>query len=358
MKIGLVTDTHYGARNDSPVFHSYFDRSMKWFFDVLDEQKIQHVIHLGDLFDRRKYLSFLTAKHCREQFLKPLHKRNIETHIIAGNHDHYYKDTWTVNALDEIVTGKYTNIHTYNKATTIMIDGVPICLIPWINASNALSTVSTINLTNAEIAMGHLEIKGFEEYAGIVAKHGQDKCMYDKFDMVFTGHFHHRSSINNIHYLGAFAEYMWSDFGDDRGFHVFDTETRKVEYHKNPYQIFKMLAYDDKKYPNVVELIQATDYTGYKDTYVKVVCVNKENPYAFDMLLDKLYKAGPIDISVIEDATTFSDNEENVEVDQTEDTPKILSKYIDGLSLPVENDAMKRFMHEIYTEALSKEHVQ
>jgi DNA repair exonuclease SbcCD nuclease subunit len=143
MKIALITDTHYGARNDSPVFHTYFQNSMNWFHTELELQDIRHVIHLGDLFDRRKYLSFLTAKVCRETFLEPLVERGVETHIIAGNHDHYYRDTHRVNSLVEIVGNRYPKVTVYNEPQTISIDGTYIFLIPWINDANRPRTQST-----------------------------------------------------------------------------------------------------------------------------------------------------------------------------------------------------------------------
>jgi hypothetical protein len=94
------------------------------------------------------------------------------------------------------------------------------------------------------------------------------------------------------------------------------------------------------KHTDIIEKINETDYSKYADSYVKVVCVNKTNPYAFDMLLDKLYKVNPLDISIVEDISAFVDNEEDKDVDESEDTPTIY-KYIDGLTLDVDNDKMK-----------------
>jgi DNA repair exonuclease SbcCD nuclease subunit len=357
-KIALIADSHFGIRNDSPVFHDYFRVSMKWFIDYIEKENIQHVVHLGDLFDRRKYLSYLTSAVCRESFLLPLNGMNISTHIISGNHDHYYTNTYEVNSLDEVVGNRYNNIKIYNTPQTITIDNLDILLIPWINQANREETINEIQNTKAQIVMGHLELNGFQMYRGVSSDHGEEIKTYDKFDLVFSGHYHHKSSVGNIHYIGAFAEYTWADFNDPRGFTVFDTESREFEFIKNPKSIYRMISYDDVKTPDIIQKIKSTDFSQYKNTYVKVLCVKRENTFAFDMLIDALYKAGPVDISVIEDITTFTDNQEDDVVDQAQDTTSILSSYIKGLTLPVDNDKMVNYMRSIYNDAISMEHTE
>jgi DNA repair exonuclease SbcCD nuclease subunit len=310
------------------------------------------------LFDRRKYLSYLTSAVCRTEFLLPLQNNNIQTHIIAGNHDHYYTNTYVVNSLDEVVGDRYTNIKTYNIPQTIQIDSLDILLLPWINQANKEETVKEIQTTKAEVVMGHLELSGFQMYKGIKSEQGEDTKLYDKFDLVFSGHYHHKSSHGNIHYLGAFAEYTWSDYNDPRGFTIFDTDTREFEFIRNEHSIYKMISYDDVNTPDIIHKINQTDYSEYRNTYVKVLSVKRENTYAFDQLIDKLYKAGPIDISVVEDATTFVDTQEDDVVDQAQDTNTILSNYIKGLTLPVNNDRMVSFMRSIYNDAIATEHIE
>lgn len=279
-------------------------------------------------------------------------------HIIAGNHDEYFKDTYRVNALDEFVTNRYDNIKTYSRPTTIDIDGCEFFLLPWITKEYEKECYDAIEKSKAPICIGHLELDGFEMQKGMLSDHGCNSKIFGRFDSVFTGHYHHRSSRDNIHYIGAFCEHIWSDYNDPRGFVVFDTESRDTVFHRNPFSIFHMVAYDDVKHPDILEKINATDYSKFKDCYVKIVCVNKTNPYAMDVLLDKLYQAQAADISIVEDINSFTDNNVDGLVDEAQDTLTILDNYITGLTLPVDGDRMKHYMREVYSEALSLETIE
>ena len=356
-KIAMVTDTHAGVRNDNPAFQLYQKRCWEWFFEYIDNHHIRNIIHLGDVYDRRKYVNFMSAKRLREDFFDPLDERGIVAHMIVGNHDMYYKDTHEVNALDEVISGRYDEVFVHSTPEVIRIDGTDIQLIPWITESNKQQAIDAITKPKASILMGHLELQGFTMHKGQISDHGMDRNVFDKFDKVYSGHYHHRSTIGNISYIGAFGEYTWADYNDPRGFSVFDTETSVLEFIQSPYRMFRIVKYDDVADPNIVEKIQKTDFSKFKDCYIKLVAVNKSNPYAFDLLFDSMYKAGPLDIQIVEDASVLIESEENLEVDEAEDTATILRKYVSGLTLPVDNGRMKEFMIDIYNEALQVETV-
>ena len=63
MKIALITDTHFGARNDNLAFNEYFYKFWEEvFFPYIEKEGIDTVIHLGDVMDRRKFVSYKIAK--------------------------------------------------------------------------------------------------------------------------------------------------------------------------------------------------------------------------------------------------------------------------------------------------------
>jgi hypothetical protein len=75
----------------------------------------------------------------------------------------------------------------------------------------------------------------------------------------------------------------------------------------------------------------------------------------FDTLIDKIYKAGVADLTIVEDFNDLiSENDEEI-INEAEDTITILNKYIDNLSLDIESSKLKNIMREIYVEALNTE---
>ena len=84
MKIAIITDTHFGARNDSVQFDEYFYQFYEGqFFPYLQKHNIKTVIHLGDVLDRRKFVSYRIAKNFRERFILPFQALDIELHALC-----------------------------------------------------------------------------------------------------------------------------------------------------------------------------------------------------------------------------------------------------------------------------------
>lgn len=351
MKIAIINDQHLGARNDSQVFHNYFARFYgEFFFPILDEQNIKVVFNLGDLFDRRKFINFDSLDRSRQYFFDGLKSRNIEFTGIVGNHDVYYKSSNRVNA-PNLLLQEY-GFTFYTSPIEVSYDGVKFLMLPWINNENYKECMEAIEASNASIVCAHLELQGFEMYRGAVNDHGLSHKLFSKFDAVWTGHFHHKSVKDNIHYLGSPYEMTWSDFDDPRGFHVFDTITKELTYHQNPYRIFHKVFYDDVQ--NSETEILNEDYSRIKDCYVKVVVKNKDNPYFFDLFIDRLNANEPANLQVVEDNFHLNIEDESEILSEAEDTVTIIRKYINGLG--IENKkSIENLFYELYHDALSIE---
>lgn len=351
MKLVLITDQHIGARGDNVVLHNYFEKFYsEFFFPYIDEHSLDTIITLGDIFDRRKYINFDSLHRARSYWFDEVEKRNIDSHYILGNHDVYFKSTNRVNSPDLLL--KDYSLKVYEEPEEVDFESCKVLMLPWINNENYERSMQAIESSNASVVMAHLELQGFEMYRGAVNEHGLSHKTFSKFDYVFTGHFHHKSSKDNIHYLGAPYEMTWSDYNDPRGFHIFDTETNELTFIQNPYTIFNKVFYDDTNVTD--QQLLETDYSHIKNTYVKVVVKNKDNPYLFDLFIDRLNSQDPINLQIVEDDLNLQIEDESDIIDEAEDTITIINKYIDNLSLD-EPKKMQKLFYDLYTEALSIE---
>ena len=350
MKIAIITDQHFGARNDSLHFLDFYEKFYsETFFPRLEKEKIDTVLILGDTFDRRKYMNFYTLQRAKKMFFDVLSEKNIKVHMLVGNHDTYYKNTNEVNSPELLLLEEYDNINVIAHPCHITLDGTQIAMMPWICPENYEDSMKLIKDSTATVCMGHFEITGFQMYRGAPSHDGLSAESFSKFDAVFSGHYHHKSSSGNIHYLGNPYELTWQDYDDARGFHIFDTKSLKRTFVKNPNTIFKRIVYDDKK--DSMDVINKLDLTPYKNTYVKVIVTNKTNAYLFDTFINRLYEIGLIDLTIVEDSAELDGEDDDV--DQTEDTTTILNKYVDNLTTDLKKDKIKVLLRELYVEALN-----
>lgn len=353
MKICILGDTHHGMRGDSLDFHRYYEKFYsEVMFPYLKENNITTIFQLGDLFDRRKFINFNSLYLVRRYFFDPIKNNGIHFHTLLGNHDVAYKNTLEVNS-SSLLLNDYGNITIHSSFNTVSFDGIDVDIVPWICDDNQVEIFQKIKESKSQICFGHFEIAGFEMDRGNICHEGIDKSSLKKYDIVLTGHFHHKSSDGHITYVGTPGEMTWSDYNDPRGFHIFDTDTRELTFIQNPYRMFYKVTYDDTKQD--FEYWKKYNYAQHHDTYVKVVVLNKQNPFMFDTVIDNLYKCGISDLSIVEDFSEVSLDQDQELIDQAEDTMTILSKYIDGLQLNVEPEKLKTVMRELYVEALNVE---
>lgn len=351
MKIAILGDTHFGMRNDNPVFQELHGRFYEQvFFPYLESNNIRTVIQLGDLFDRRKYVNFNSLSHARRVFFDVLQDRNIEFYTLIGNHDIYYKDTLELNS-PELLVDHYDVVNIIKEPTSVNFAGLEIDFIPWICDQNETEVVDFIRESTSEFCCGHFELSGFEMDRGNYCTDGWDASHLRRYEVVFSGHFHHKSIQNNILYVGSPGEMTWADCDDPRGFHVFDTETREIEFIQNPYTIFKKIVYNDENF--FYEDLKNHDFTQYTNKFCKIYVVRRSNAFLFESFIDSLVKSNPLELTLAEDFTETASANTDHQVDQTDDTATILDKYVDSMEIEIDKSKMKSVVREVYLEAMS-----
>ena len=342
MTVAIITDQHLDGRKGSLNFWNFF---MKFydnvFFPTLEKKKVKTLIDLGDTFDQRKGIDYNVWSRIRNFYFKRLEDMGISVHMVVGNHTAYYKNTNEVNT-PALLLNEFSNISVYSKPEEIEIDGVKILMLPWINSTNRKDTLDLIESTDAPLAMGHLELEGFEMVPGMMG-YGMSPKIFSKFKKVFTEHYHHKSRRGNITYLGNPYAMFWNDYGDPRGFHLFDTKSLKLQWVKNPYEIFKKIYYNDLDQDMII------DYDSYKDTYVKVIVEEKKNYEKFEAMLDRLYEVGVHDVKIVE--TLIEEDSVGDSSLEIKDTLTLLNEYIDEVEMTVDKDGLKKVMRSLYIES-------
>jgi len=313
--------------------------------DLIKKNKINIVIDMGDTFDNRRSIDLWSLEWAKENYYDRLEEMGITVHTIVGNHTAYYKDTNSINSVD-LLLKQYKNVEIYSECTEVMIDKLQVLFIPWINAENLESSVNAIKGSNSVCAMGHLELNGFRAHRGHVMEEGMAIDEFEKFDKVFSGHYHTRSDNGKIFYLGNPYEMFWNDVNDPRGFTIFDTETLEFEHVDNPYKLFYNIYYEDTPY----QMFDTSEYVG---KIVKVIVRKKTEPKKFEKFIDKLYSCGIQDLKIVEN---FSIQEsEEFEVEESENTISILNRYIDEAEFNCDKAIIKGILQKVYSQACEVE---
>jgi len=349
MKIALLNDTHCGVRNNNQMFAEYQGRFYSQiFFPYIDKHNIKTIIHLGDYFDRRRDVNFYSLHKNYEHFVKPMIDRNLTMDLIVGNHDIYFKSTNELNSPDYLLD--FENINVYKDPIVKNYDGLDICLVPWINSENYDDVEEFLGICKADIAMIHGEINGAMQQPGHFQGGGTSPIMFKRFEQVYSGHYHHKSELGNIRFLGSQMEFTWNDFGDAKHFHILDTETREIEPVLNPLKMYHKVFYDDTN--ETLMKIKKKEFSELSNAFVKVIVTNKNEPYWFDVLIEQIIKSGPADLKVVEDHSNLDVLDEDDFATEAEDTLTILTKHIDSLNIEGDKKKLDVLMRSLYTESL------
>ncbi len=343
MKVAIITDQHFGCRKNSKLFHDYFLKFYEnTFFPTLKEEGITTVIDMGDTFDSRKGIDFAALTWAKKNYYDRLKKMGITVHTIVGNHTAYYKNTNQLSGVN-LFLREYDNVKIYSETSSIMVGDLNVLLVPWINKENEEKSVALIKKSQAPVCMGHLELNGFRATPGHMMEHGMDWGIFEKFEKTFSGHYHCRSNQDNIYYLGNPYEMFWNDVNDEnRGFHLFDTETLEHTPVNNPYRLHHIIYYNDQDY-------QLFDARELEDKIVKVVVRTKSDQVKFEKFIDKLYNVNVAELKIVENFGIQETGE--FEAFESEDTLSILSRYVNESEIDLDKSRIQKVLNDIYREA-------
>jgi len=338
MKIAFITDTHFGVHKCSDVFlNSQLKFFNEEFIPYLEKNNIETIVFGGDIFDSRNSINVKIMNSVFNLFEK-LNNKNYKIYVIVGNHDIYYKTTIDVNSLQMLK--KFNNVEVVEDIT--MLDN--ILLVPWQVEETKFSEYLIDNKIETDICIGHFDINGFKQTKNQKSIDGFSIKNFDRFKIVFSGHFHLRDEIKkdgtNFIYAGSPYHLDRNDINTDKGFCIIDTESLDYEFINNTTSI----KYVSIKYPEIIDNIT----NNIVDVYVDY---NSEYDEAeFKKYLNNIEKLNPIEVSVKLINNFLSGEEvENIEELDLTNTENIIKEYILNLDVK-QKDAIDELIFDLYSQ--------
>ena len=230
--------------------------------------------------------------------------------------------------------------------TVMDYDGLQFALVPWICQDNEKQVNDFLANCKADMVGGHFELAGFEVMKGMTLHGGNSADNLRRFEMALSGHFHTKSHQGNVHYLGSQMEFFWNDAGDNKFFHVLDTDTRELLPVRNPITLYEKILYDDT----------VIDYNDWDDSifdnkFVKVVVINKTDQFTFDRFLDRIQARKIYDLKIQENLQEWvGENVADSDL-ELEDTSELLRGYVDAVETILDRDRLKNELINLHTEA-------
>ena len=321
-KIAVLGDSHFGMRNDNKrilEFQCKFYEEQ--FFPYLEKNGITEIIQTGDFFDNRKYIAMPTLAAARKYFIDPCIEKNIKVKVIAGNHDLPYRYNNSCSSVKQLLED-IENFQIFENE--IHEDEHGIKYYPWISPSNKEEFLKDLK-KGGSICVGHFETSSFLMEGGHLCDKGTTELKdFKKFDLVISGHFHHRSKNKNLNYVGVPYEMSFNDCEQIKGFHILDTETKKMEFIPNEEKLFFSYNINSEK---------ETDISNLKEnSFVRMRILENNNPHETGKLISKINFLDPYDFKII-DKTIEKYSSNNVEeILNLKSTEDLIVEYVNEIA--------------------------
>jgi exonuclease SbcC len=225
MKFAHIADTHI----KNLKYHYEYRMVFKELYDKLREEKVDYIIHCGDIAHTKTQLSPEFVELC-SNFLSEL-ASIAPTYLILGNHDGNLKNSGRQDAITPIVEAlNNPNLFLLKESGEVNLNGnftLNVLSVfdrdNWINIPSDADTIS--------IALYHGAISNSRTDLGWIMEHGEDDLsIFKGHDFAFLGDIHKTNQIldhdGKIRYAGSTVQQNHGET-NDKGFLVWDIKDKK-----------------------------------------------------------------------------------------------------------------------------------
>jgi len=216
-KIALIGDIHFNRKAENPIIKKYIKDGQRKFFDFvvkeLKERKVKIVLFTGDIHDNRITIDVEALVHTKRLLQEKF--KDFDIHIILGNHDMYYDNSYDISALE--LFEDIPNVTVYRDTVVKKsFFGKEWYFIPWLLEKNEEKFIGFLKkLAETPVAkrdntvlFGHFEMLDINMEGGNISTFGLDSNLFfNAAKMTISGHYHGLSaetkSGNELLYLGS-----------------------------------------------------------------------------------------------------------------------------------------------------------
>lgn len=275
-KVAIITDTHFGVRGESSVWLAAHEKMLKEFFDDVVDNNINTIWMLGDIVDSRKSISSKLIKWIYTNWTKPIIDNGLKVELIIGNHDTYYRSTNTPNLPFELFSGvNEINVYVDDPVEIKGPNNTSVLMVPWLSPEN-MTKFDLAMKKKYDVVCGHFDIVGCLMQGGQVSEHGLSPDTFKKHGRVFSGHYHKKSTYNNIEYLGNPVATNWGESVDPHGWHFWDG--KDLTFRQFEYKLYDRIHVNHE---NKIEY----EWNGAK--FIKIY-VKKRNEFFLNQLINSI----------------------------------------------------------------------
>lgn len=241
----------------------------KYLENIIDEQKPDLIINLGDTFDNHTITSY--DIDIASKFFECFRMFNIPHIVLVGNHEMINQDFNAIEILNNI-----NNITVISEPSTVNTDiilltklslqqpNVKLAFLPYCDYRDILE------FPEGDFLFSHQDIQGSCIRGDFKLPNGIDQNDLSKYKLVFNGHIHKSSIMKNIINVGSISTHSFSDDQENvPKCYIFDTNTldlttykptccplfRKVEIKKNISELYAFMDQLDKNYKYILHII-------------------------------------------------------------------------------------------------------
>lgn len=247
MNIWLISDTHFGLKNNSKVWEGHFRECFDKFVFPLFESKVKRgdiLIHCGDVFDNRQTVGLSTMNLAMGVFER-LGRIFSKVYVLCGNHDAYENDSNDITSIDCL---KYVpNVEVVKEPQNFLLGTKNVGMIPWVNGTDEF-TETLKDMSDSDFLVCHADFFGVTMNAS--GTKSESKIKLENTDVscrIYSGHIHHRQKYKNVVYVGSPYQMSQNDRDNTRGVMCLTDSGDEVFYENKISPQFMRVDYDEVK---------------------------------------------------------------------------------------------------------------